>query len=123
MNKLPTPTNLKEIPDYFCGHLIYHVNEEGCPFIVYDGNERHLFTSRQQAEKFCMENSYQLNDEDIARLMLTMQRIINAYTTLDVVAKVIKREHGLIMQGWALDLRKVADKLDTFISQHYTKSK
>ena len=114
----PADDRLSGIPDYFCGRLIYETDDgDSCRWVVYDGNNKQRFPSRQAAEKWCISHSYQATTEDISKVMLNYARLVSVYKSLDSLACVLTDERATL-QGMALTLRRLADKLDNITAKY-----
>ena len=108
----------KDVPDYFCGRLIYRDDTDAMRYVVYDGSEKHRFASRAAAEVWCIENSYRLSDDAVYAL-------IRAYEHTVIAANVLRRfveQYGSSdkteLEAISVALRRVADRIDTITSQY-----
>lgn len=109
---------MNNLPDYFQGRLIYELDDgDACRWVVYDGDKMQRFPTRKKAEKWCTEHSKKVSREELEILILATTRLTSSYQNLDRVAPKFVEEREVI-EGLALALRQVADKLDTIISRH-----
>ena len=114
----PATDGLASVPDYFCGRLIYEVDDgDSCRWVVYDGNDKHRFPTRGQAEKWCVQHQLEVSDEDVSALMLAYARATSVYKNLDKLAAVFCDDKDML-QAIALNIRVNADKIDTIIAKY-----
>lgn len=114
----------KEPPDYFAGRLIYHddISQETMRWVVYDGHRKIRFTSRPAAERWCAAESLKVNSEVIDRLMVAYLYADKAKQALEAAAS-FANELRQEIDFYALEIRKISDKIDTIITQSCTKIK
>lgn len=114
----------KEVPDYFAGRLIYHddISPETMRWVVYDGHRKIRFTSRPAAERWCAAESLKVHSEVIDRLMVAYLYADKAKQALDAAAS-FANELRQEIEFYALEIRKISDKIDTIIAQSCTRTK
>lgn len=112
------PDSLCGIPDYFCGRLIYQLDDgDACRWVVYDGDTQQRFPTRQAAEKWCLKHVYSANEADLGLLSLTVARLTSVYRTLDRLAAVMTDER-VTLESIALNVRKTAEMLDNIQAKY-----
>lgn len=110
--------NLFGIPDYFMGRLIYELDDgDSCRWAVYDGDKVQRFLTRERAEEWCVEHTKDVSREEKEKLKLAVARITSSYKLLDKVAPLFIDERE-VLEGLALALRQVADKIDTITARY-----
>lgn len=114
----------KNIPDYFAGRLIYYddISPETMRWVVYDGHRKVRFTSRRAAERWCAAESLKIHSEAIDRLMLAYLYADKAKQALEAAAS-FANEMREEIEFYALEIRRISDKIDTIIAQSCTKTK
>ncbi len=114
----------KEPPDYFAGRLIYYdaISPETMRWVVYDGHRKVRFTSRRAAEGWCVAESQKTNSEVIVRLMGAYLFADKAKQALEAAAS-FANELRQEIESYALEIRKISDKIDTIIAKSCTKIK
>ena len=114
----------KEPPDYFAGRLIYYddISSETMRWVVYDGHRKVRFTSRRAAERWCAAESMKIHSEVIDRLMVAYLYADKAKQALEAAAS-FANELRQEIEFYALEIRKISDKIDTIIAQSCTKMK
>lgn len=114
----------KEPPDYFAGRLIYYddISPETMRWVVYDGHRKIRFTSRRAAERWCAAESLKIHSEVIDRLMVAYLYADKAKQALEAAAS-FANEMRQEIEFYALEIRKISDKIDTIIAQSCTKTK
>ena len=114
----------KEIPDYFAGRFIYFddISPETMRWVVYDGHRKVRFTSRHAAERWCASESLKIHSEVIDRLMVAYLYADKAKQALEAAAS-FANEMRQEIEFYALEIRKISDKIDTIIAQSCTKTK
>lgn len=109
---------LSGIPDYFMGRLIYELDDgDSCRWAVYDGDKVQRFPTRARAEEWCTEHTKNVSREELGKLILATARITSSYKLLDKVAPLFIDERE-VLEGLALALRQVADKIDTITARY-----
>lgn len=116
-----TDEEAKKIPDYFAGRLIYFddLSNETMRWVVYDGRQKVRFTSRAAAERWSAAESMKLHSEVLDRIMVAMLYLDKAKNALDAAAT-FTAEMREEIEFYALEIRRIEDKLDTIISQSCT---
>lgn len=116
MTKTNPPRN--ELPDYFCGRLIYQDDDDdACQWVVYDGDKKQRFTSRKAAEQWCVKHAYNVTRDDVGLLFLAHSRVTSAHNVLREIAPRFCDEH-LRIETLSVQLRRIADEIDTITSKH-----
>lgn len=121
-NKLPPPHDIpgtmNSVPDYFCGRLIYELDDgDACKWVVYDGNTKQRFPTRADAEKWCLQHAYACSKNDLGKLMLCQARLSTVHQALNLLAEVFTEER-VSLQLISVNVRRYADQLDTIISRY-----
>lgn len=109
------------IPDYFAGRLIYFddISPETMKWVVYDGHKKVRFTTRKAAERWCAAESLKVHSEVIDRLMVAYLYADKSKQALEAAAS-FANELRAEIEFYALEIRKIADKIDTIIAQSCT---
>ena len=112
-----------DIPDYAFGRLIYYdgVSEDNCRWIVYDGRQYVRCTSKTAAYKFAAEQANAVGSECIHFLMVGHHHLTRGYKAIDRAAAMMPVELKLECEAIALQVRRLADKIDSIIAQNLTK--
>lgn len=108
----------KNLPDYFAGRLIYFddISPETMKWVVYDGHKKVRFTSRKAAERWCAAESMKIHSEVIDRLMVAYLYADKSKQALEAAAS-FANELRAEIEFYALEIRKIGDKIDTMIAQ------
>lgn len=123
--ELPPPTfvdtqasGLDELPDFVAGQLIYYDPDDGCHWVVYDGEHRNKFASRKAAERFCIERVSKVNNAQVGVLLAAQFRTRQVSDRLGefFVASDLDRTRQVHAIG--ADLRRISDNLDK-IAAHF----
>lgn len=120
MDKTTPPREiLNELPDYFLGCLIFYdeFSDDNMRWILYDGRRKIRCISRSAAEKLAAEIATKITDDGINHLMVAHHFLRRAHQTLDKMANESDVETRLWLQLKALEVRKIADAIDTLIAQ------
>jgi len=120
MDKTTPPREiLNELPDYFLGCLIFYdeSSDDNMRWILYDGRRKIRCISRSAAEKLAAEIATKITDDGINHLMVAHHFLRRAHQTLDKMANESDVETRLWLQLKALEVRKIADAIDTLIAQ------
>lgn len=120
MDKSTPPREiLNELPDYFLGCLIFYdeFSDDNMRWILYDGRRKIRCISRPAAEKLAAEIATKITDDGINHLMVAHHFLRRAHQTLDKMANESDVETRLWLQLKALEVRKIADAIDTLIAQ------
>lgn len=91
-------------------------------WVVYDGHQKVRFTSLAAAERWCAAESMKLHSEVFDRIMVAMLYLDKAKNALDAAAT-FTAEIREEIEFYALEIRRIEDKLDTIISQSCTRTK
>lgn len=108
----------KEIPDYFCGRLIFTDDTNGMRHVVYDGHSRHQFASRAAAERWCIEQAGSVENDALAELMRAQAHAEKAAKILRTANERYPYERSVDIEAISVNIRKMADAIDTIISQY-----
>lgn len=110
-----------ELPDYYCGVLIYKEEGHSLPWCIYDGNNIIHFQSRELAERYAIERNGKVTDDCIGRLM-------QIYYRINTCNQALHREAGIAPPPFNISLEKISarlahqrDDLDEIISQMLNK--
>lgn len=119
MTNLPPPTFVDtnnrwqdEIPDYIAGHLIYHDDTCGLPWVIYDGGQRHHFASRAAAARFAIAQAARVTDRQAADIMTAAA---TARQLSEQLGRIFIPGHAEITRyiaGCAGRLRAISDQLN-----------
>lgn len=117
--ELPPPAK-NEVPDYFLGRLIFEMNDgNACKWVVYNGNDMLRFPSRSAAEKWCIKHTYQVDKEDVGKILQCIARLNSCYQLIDDLSPRIT-EDTIRLQGIAFSIRRNSDDLDILVSKYLT---
>jgi len=105
------------LPDFIAGHLIYYDSENGCHWVIYDGDIIRRFASRTAAEKFAIEQSTMINDETVERLMVAYQRLRDTSDSLGRIFLAGHAEQTRRLQSIAAQIRRLSDDVDAITAQ------
>lgn len=110
---------LNELPDYFLGCLIYYDQKEGnsMRWICYDGRTKYRCASRSAAESCARNISGNATDIEVGHLLTVHHFLTRAWRAMDKAAAESDVETRLWLELKAVETRKLADALDTLISQ------
>lgn len=111
----------KDVPDYFCGRLIYFDDSEAMHYVVYDGVNQHRFATRQDAEKWCLQMVDEVMPSAIAECMRAYHHLTRASITLRELKRRYPMEESELLELISVNSRRLADKLDDIISKYITK--
>ena len=116
----PPPTQeLNNLPDYYLGCLIYweEQGEDTMRWICYDGRTKYRCATRAAAENCARQIRLSATDEECGHLMLAQHFLTRAWRTLDKAAAASDIETRLWLELKAVETRKLADAVDTLLSQ------
>lgn len=115
----PSTIDLKFIPDYYLGCLIYHedIEDNTMKWICYDGRTKYRCISRAAAEKCAQQLHHLMTEEGVGHLMSAQHFLTRAWKTLDKAAAESDIETRLWLELKAVETRKLADAIDLLISQ------
>lgn len=113
------PPRGSSLPDYIAGKLVYEDTEsaDNMRYVVYDGRTRQRFVSWNAAVQWCVRQSLQYDDMFVYDLMTQYHRLLSTSSHLDKLAEQCSVEDKLLLEQLAVNTRKIADYLDTFVSQ------
>lgn len=119
VNTTPPREVLNELPDYFLGCLIYHDDREGntMRWICYDGRTKYRCATRASAEACARRIAGYATDEQIGHLITAYHFLTRAWRTIDKAAAESDVNTRLWLELKAVEVRKLADAIDTLISQ------
>jgi hypothetical protein len=113
--------NAPELPDYYCGQLIWKEEGNSLAWCVYDGNQIDRFQTRELAERFALARHGTVTDDCIGRLM-------QIYYRINTCNQALHREAGIAPPPFNISLEKISarlahqrDELDKIISQMLNK--
>lgn len=86
-------------------------------WVVYDGFQRVRCTSKAAAMRYCQERALDVTDDAIHGLMLAYDKIRNGYMQLDKLAAMVPAVDRPTIETISVNVRRVADQLDTYIAQ------
>lgn len=117
MNKCTPPHN--DLPDYCFGRLLFFDENKnpGTPWVVYDGQHYHRFPHRGDAERYCQEKATSTSSEVVEGMLLCQYRSDRLSHYLDKIGKKASIDIRLQLEQLAVYARRIADALDTIISQ------
>lgn len=115
-NNLPPPNDL---PEYYLGRLILYepLARDACKWVVYDGVHKVRCASRQSALSYCEETSVNMPYKLQEGLTAAYTRIMHACGKLESVGERYGGENTAYIQHLALQLRLLADRIDTLCKQ------
>lgn len=120
MNKSPPPREvLNELPDYYLGHLIFYDDrdDDAMRWVVYDGRTKVRCISKAAAEKYISKKVADISETEIYDTMIAHHHLMRAWKSLDQAAIDSKVEDKLWLELVSVEVRRITDKIDTFISQ------
>ena len=117
MSTNPPPTG-NELPDYYCGRLIYYDQNNAMHWVAYDGQNRVHFPSRKQAEKWCYEQATQSEDAQVDELMRAYYHITRAADILRAATCKYYYTRHVDLEAVSTDLRRHAQRIDDITSQY-----
>ena len=126
MNKSTPPREvLNELPDYYLGHLIFYDDRENdaMHWVVYDGRTKVRCVSKAAAEKYISEKVADISETEINHSMIAHHHLTRAWKALDRAANDSEVEDKIWLELVSVEVRKIADKVDTFISQRIIPNK
>lgn len=111
------PSN--DLPEYYLGRLIMYepLARDACKWVVYDGVRKVRCASRQSALSYCEENSVNIPYKLQEGLTAAYTRIMHAVGKLEAVGERYGGEKSAYIQHLALQLRLLADRVDTLSKQ------
>lgn len=120
-NLIPPPpaNNTDTVPDFYLGCLIYYdwYSDDAMKWICYDGRNKVRCISKAAAMNHAQSISDYITDGEIGHLMFAHHFLTRAWRTLDKAAEASGISDRLWLQQKAVDARKIADAIDTLISQ------
>lgn len=119
VNTTPPHEVLNELPDYYLGCLIYHDDEEdnAMRWICYDGRTKYRCATRSAAEACARKITRLATDEQIGHLTTSFHFLTRAWRAIDKAAAESDVNTRLWLELKAVEVRKLADAIDTLISQ------
>lgn len=127
MSTITTPPRevLNDLPDYYLGCLIYYDDtpDNTMRWICYDGHTKYRCISQPAAMNCAAQLNKIATDKQIGHLTLSHHFLTRAWKTLDMAAAASDIETRLWLELKSVEVRKLADALDTLISQKITKIK
>lgn len=110
---------MADLPDYYMGRLIIHDedSDDNMRWIVYDGLTQVRCVSRTAAQKYIQENALRVNDDALHYLYIEHDRLRRSYMHLDQIASMLPAADRPTIEAIAVNLRKIADSLDTYLAQ------
>lgn len=115
----PSTQDLKFIPDYYLGCLIFYdeFTDDNMRWVCYDGRQRYRCVSRAAAMQMAAELSKLVTTEGIGHLMLSHHFLTRAWQAMDKAAAESDIETRLWLELKAVETHKLADAIDLLISQ------
>lgn len=126
MNKSTPPREvLNELPDYYLGHLIFYDDgeDDAMRWVVYDGRTKVRCISKAAAEKYISEKVATISDVELNHTMIAHHHLTRAWKALDKEANDSEVEDKIWLELVSVEIRKIADKIDIFISQKINPNK
>lgn len=119
VNTTPPRDVLNELPDYFLGCLIFWDNDEGdnMRWICYDGRTKYRCATRAAAEACARQLKGVATHEQIGHLTSAHHFLTRAWKSIDKAAAESDINTRLWLELKAVEVRKLADAVDTLISQ------
>lgn len=111
----------KDVPDYFCGRLIYYDDTEAMKFVVYDGVRKLRFTTRAAAEKWCVQKACALQPEALGEIMRAFHHLARASIVLRQLNTKYPMDEREQLEAISVSARRMADALDTIVSKYIPK--
>ena len=110
---------MADLPDYYMGRLIIHDvdSADNMRWIVYDGLTQVRCVSKTSAMKYIQEHALMVNDDALHYLYIEHDRLRRSYMHLDEIAAMLPAADRPTIEGISVNLRKIADSLDTYLAQ------
>lgn len=110
---------MADLPDYYLGRLIIHDEDsaDNMRWIVYDGLTQVRCVSKTAAMKYIQEHALKVNDDALHYLYIEHDRLRRSYMHLDDIAAMLPAADRLTIEAISVNLRKIADSLDTYLAQ------
>lgn len=115
----PSTQDLKLLPDYYLGCLIYwdEQGDDTMRWICYDGRTKYRCATRAAAENCARQIRLTSTDEQCGHLMSAHHFLTRAWRALDKAAAASDVETRLWLELKSVEARKLADAVDTLLSQ------
>lgn len=114
----PPPQEMCDLPDYFCGRLIYKDDTDAMCYVVYDGHHKHRFASRPAAEKWCIEQAYTLTEDAVLTLMRSYDHLLKSIKLLRIFLDKYGSTDRMTLEQTCVQMRLTAMHLDRIISTY-----
>lgn len=113
------PPRDNSLPDYIAGKLVYKdVNsDDNMRYVVYDGRTRIRFMTWHQAVSWCVHQAYDYDNEFVYNATTVYHKLLTTGNHLEKLAGQSRPEDKILLEQLSVNVRKIADYLDTFISQ------
>lgn len=108
----------KDVPDYFCGRLIFIDETNSMRYVVYDGHSRHQFPTRAAAERWCIEQAGSVTDDALAELMRAQAHASKAAAILRTAVERYPYTESVDIEAIGVNVRRMADKIDEIVSKY-----
>ena len=107
------------LPDYYMGRLIIHDedSDDNMRWIVYDGLTQVRCVSRTAAMMYIQEHALKVNDDALHYHYIEHDRLRRSYMHRDEIAAMFPAVDRPTIEAIAVNLRKIADSLDTYLAQ------
>ena len=106
-----------ELPDYYCGQLIWKEEGNSLPWCLYDGRQIDRFQSRELAERYALARAGKLSDDAIGRLMQIYFRINTCNQALHRESILAPPPVNIYLEKISARLAHERDDLDQIISK------
>lgn len=112
-----------DLPDYAFGRLIYRddVTHDNMRWIVYDGRQYVRCISKKAAYHLAATQANAIGAEPIHFLMVGHHHLTRGFNAIDKGASIMPVELKIECEAIALQVRRLADKIDSIIAQNLTK--
>lgn len=110
---------MADLPDYYMGRLIIHDedSDDNMRWIVYDGLTQVRCVSKTAAMMYIQEHALKVNDDALHYLYIEHDRLRRSYMHLDDIAAMLPAADRPTIEAISVNLRKIADSLDTYLAQ------
>lgn len=110
-----------DVPDYYCGRLIFYDDSEAMHYVVYDGLKKVRFATRTAAEKFCIEKAYEIQTEAFGEISRAFHHLTRASIVLRQLNLKYPMDERVQLESISVNARRMADALDTILAKYIPK--
>lgn len=110
-----------DVPDYYCGRLIFYDDSEAMRYVVYDGVNKVRFATRAAAEKFCIEKACEVQTEALGEIYRAFHHLTRASVILRQLNLKYPMNEREQLETISVNVRRMADALDTITAKYIPK--